>query len=94
MLHKGKKQFNSTKEVFNSINNPFYDLEGICSDFDSSINFIFNYLITYQNNFKPKEDNKNKKRSYEGCITFELVNSKNQLYLPFKYNELINEEKI
>ena len=47
MLHKGKKQFNSTKEAFNSINNPFYDLEGICSDFDSSINFIFNYLITY-----------------------------------------------
>ena len=48
MLHKGKKQSNSTEEVFNSKNNPFYNLGGICSDFDSCINFIFNYLITYQ----------------------------------------------
>ena len=47
MLHKGKKQSNSTEEVFNSINNPFYNLGGICSHFGSCTNFIFNYLINY-----------------------------------------------
>ena len=47
MLLKRKKQFNSTKEVFDSINNPIFYLGGIFSDFDSCINFIFNNLITY-----------------------------------------------
>ena len=46
MLLKRKKQFNSTKEVFDNMNNP-YNLGGIFSDFDSCINFIFNNLITY-----------------------------------------------
>ena len=33
MLLKRKKQFNLTEEVFDSINNPFYNLGGICSHF-------------------------------------------------------------
>ena len=57
MLLKRKKQFNSTKEVFDNINNP-YNLGGIFSDFDSCINFIFNNLITYHIEMTIKE-NKN-----------------------------------
>ena len=94
ILLKRRNQFNLTEEILDSINNPFYNLGGICSNIDSCINFIFNYIMNNQNNYKPKEYNKNQNRSYDGCITFELINSKNQLYLPFKYNELINEEKI
>ena len=42
MLRKGKKQPNLSEEVFNSINNPFYNFGGISSDFDS---LLISYLI-------------------------------------------------
>ena len=83
---KGKNYFN--KETFTSINNPFYNLWGVTSD---CINFIFIFCINFQNKSYKYDTSKS---SYDGCITFECVYSKEQLILPFLYKELMNEEQV
>lgn len=80
-----------TEEIFDSINNSFYNFGGVSSDFNYCINFIFNFYINSQNKFKL---DKTEESSYDGCITFEYIYSKNQLVLPFLYCELMNEKKV
>ena len=64
---------------------------GINSYFQPCIKFIFNFWNGLQKYFpKIKKEN----ISYEGCITFERIYSKNQLILPFILNELLLEEKV
>ena len=41
-----------------------------------------------------KKTKEEKKNSYEGCLTFECISSKNQLILPFLYAELISGEEV
>ena len=62
ILLKKRNQFSLQEGIFDSINNPFYNLGGVCSDIDSCINFISNYLMNNQTKYKPKKDNKNQKK--------------------------------
>ena len=78
-----------TEEIHESINNSFYNLGGISTDFYSCINFIYNYNISLENKY---EITLEKDESYEGCFTFECVNTKNQLVFPFLYHEIMNED--
>ena len=57
-----------TEEIHESINNSFYNLGGISTDFYSCINFIYNYNISLENKYKITLE---KDESYEGCFTFE-----------------------
>ena len=73
-----KSQYYLSDEVLKSINNPFYNLGGVCSDFESCVNFIFNLYILLRNRFHINKDEKSKS-SNDGCLTFECVYSKSQL---------------
>ena len=88
---KRKKLYYLTEEILDSINNSFYNLGGICSNFNSCMNFIFSFCLCLETRIKLEN---NKKYSYDNCITFECIFSKNQLFLPFIYNELLCEEKV
>ena len=91
ILLKRSNKYNLETEVFDSINNSFYNLGGVSSDFNSCINFIFNFYQILQTKFEIDQIQKN---TYDGCITFECVISKNQLILPFLYNELMEEKMV
>ena len=61
------------------------------SDFESCINFIFNYYLCSQNKLEIETIEKS---SYDGCITFECVYSINQLFFPLLFHDLMCEEKV
>ena len=88
-----KSQYYLSDEVLKSINNPFYNLGGVCSDFESCVNFIFNLYILLRNRFLLSK-NEESKSSYDGCLTFECVSSKNQLIFPFIYSELVSGKEV
>ena len=77
----------------NKINSNFYNLGGVISYFNYCVNFIFYiYKILFTN--LTKKTKEEKKNSYEGCLTFECISSKNQLILLFLYAELISGEEV
>ena len=78
-----------TQEIYESINNSYYNYGGITSDFYSSLDFISNFYFSIKQKFYPK---KKKDITYEGNIFFEKINSELQLIVPFLYNELMSEE--
>jgi hypothetical protein len=88
---KRKKKYYLTDEIFDSINNRFYNLGGVVSDFESCINFIFNYYLCSQNKLEIETIEKS---SYDECITFECVYSINQLFFPLLFHDLMCEEKV
>ena len=88
-----KFEYYLSQDGIDSINSNFYNLGGVSSDFDYCVNFIFNiYKILFTN--LTKKTKEEKKNSYEGCLTFECISSKNQLILPFLYIELISGEEV
>ena len=90
ILLKRKRTYFLTEEVLDNINNSFYNLGGVSSNFNSCMNFILNFYTGLENELIVEK----KEYSYDGCITFEYIYSQNQLLLPFLYTELINKEKI
>ena len=76
-------------EIYDSINNSFYNYGGINSDFYSSLDFISNFYFCIKNKFFQKKEREIK---YKGNIIFEKINSEIQLIIPFLHNELIAEE--
>ena len=84
-------QYYITEEIRKSINNSFYNLGGVSSDFDSCINFIFNFYISLQIKFQITPI---RQSSYDGCYTFECIYTKDQLIFPFFYHELMKEGKV
>ena len=91
ILLKKKIKYYFTEEILDTINDSFYNLGGVSSDFDSCLKFIFNIYIGLQNKFKIEEI---EKTSYDGCITFEYIYNQSQLLLPFLYNELRQKVKV
>ena len=88
-----KFEYYLSQDAIDSINSNFYNLGGVSSDFDYCVNFIFNiYKILFTN--LTKKTKEEKKNSYEGCLTFECISSKNQLILLFLYAELISGEEV
>ena len=94
ILIKRKKEYYLTEDIFDSINNSFYNLGGVSSNFDYCINFIINCYNSFISLPNKNYLNKNEKRNYDGCLTFECIYSNKQLILPFLYNELMLEEKV
>jgi hypothetical protein len=47
ILIKRKKQYYLTDDIFDSINNSFYNLGGVSSNFDYCINFIINFYNSF-----------------------------------------------
>ena len=89
--------FNLTKEIitnknkYKDIKSSFYNKGGVKTNFIDSIKFFKEYSIFYKKNIKNifyQEMNK----SYDGCLTFEQIYSKNQLVFPFLYNEFMESE--
>ena len=77
------------KEIYESINNSYYNYGGITSDFYSCLDFISNFYFSIKQKFFPKKE---KDIKYEGNICFEKINSDIQLIVPFMHNELVSEE--
>ena len=80
------REIANNKDIFKEIKSPFYNKGGV------KINFIdcFNFFNEYRLFYKLKLKNIYRKevfKSYDGCLTFEQIYSKNQLVLPFLYNE-------
>ena len=90
ILLKRKKKYDLTEEIFDSINNSFYNLGGVSSNFNSCMNFILNFYSGLQVKLKDKK----KDTSYNGCLTFEYIYSQNQLVLPYLYTELVSKDKV
>ena len=78
-----------TSDIYESINDSYYNYGGITSDFYSSLDFISNFYFSIKNKFFPK---KPKNIKYEGNITFEKINSVNQLIILFLYVKLLSEK--
>ena len=78
-----------TNEIYESINNSYYNYGGITSDFYACLDFISNFYFSIKQKFFPKKE---KDITYKGNIFFEKINSDVQLIVPFMHNELISEE--
>ena len=92
-LNKDQRNY-LDKEVLESINHPFYNLGGITSTFDNCINFISNFYTYYESLQDKFVDNKMEETSYEGCITFESISTRNQLIFPFFYSSIYENSTI
>ena len=82
------------EEAFNSINNSFYNLGGVCYKIDYCKNFILNFYVCLQNKLEINEEKKIEETSFDRFIIFEYIYSQSQLVLPLLYNELMGKEKI
>ena len=78
-----------TEEVYSNISDSFFNFGGVSSSVTSSLDFISNFYLRMKKEFNER---KKPRSSFNGCITFELVNSLNQLIVPMLYNEMLNEE--
>ena len=88
--------FNKAKEIdlnttkFKEINSPFYNKEGVKTEFIDCIQSFEKYILFYNSNLS-KKYNTNILSSYEGCFTFEQIFSKKQLAFPFLFNEIMEQ---
>ena len=86
-----KKEENNfiDKEILSSINHPFYNLGGVCSNFEHCINFFTNFYTYYESLQDKYIGNRREADSYDGCLTFECIATRNQLIFPFLYYKSI-----
>ena len=86
--------FNLSKEIiinqnkYKDIKSSFYNKGGVKTNFIDCINFFKEYSLFIKSNSK-NNFYKDAYKSYDGCLTFEQIYSKNQLVLPFLYNEIM-----
>ena len=92
-LNKDERNY-LDKEVLESINHSFFNLGGISSNFDNCINFISNFYTYYESLQDKFINNKIEETSYEGCIPFESISSRNQLIFPFFYSSIYENSNI
>ena len=84
--------FNLAKEIvinqnkYKEIKSLFYNKGGVKTNFIDCVKFFKEYNLFYKSNLK-NIYNKEVNKSYDGCLTFEYIYSKNQLVLPFLYYE-------
>ena len=78
-----------SEEVYSSINDAFFNFGGVSSDYNSCLDFISNFVITMKKEFNPRQTPRS---NFNGCLTFEYINSLNQLIVPILYNEMLNED--
>ena len=89
-----------SKNTFNSINDNFYNLGGVCDNLNDVLIFIKNFNNTLENLKNNREEIKNTKDiDYSNCFVFEYVDNIDKLILPSIYNELdelsnINDNEI
>ena len=100
-----QQQKNTTKTIlskntFNSINDNFYNLGGVCDNLNDVIIFIRNFNNILENLKKNRQEIKNTEDiDYSNCFVFEYVDNIDKLILPSIYNELdelsnINDNEI
>ena len=79
-----------TNDIYESINNSYYNYGGITSDFYSCLDFISNFYFLIKQKFFAKKE---KDIEYKINIYFEKVDSEIQLIFLFLFNEIMNEER-
>ena len=77
------------EEVYSSVNDSFYNFGGLSCDINSCLDLISNFFMTMKKEFNERQLPNS---SYNGCLTFEYINSFNQILLPILYTEILNEE--
>ena len=77
------------EEVYSSINDSFYNFGGVSCDISSCLDFISNFFLTMKKEFNKMQLQYS---SFNGCMTFEYINSLNQLIMPIMYNEILNQD--
>ena len=86
------KEIEANKITYKEINSPFYNKEGIKTNFIECIKSFEKFNIFYKSksiNLTHKKINK----SYDGCLTFEQIYSKSKLVLPFLFNKIMENAK-
>ena len=76
-----------------SINHGFYNPGGVFDDFDALLNEMKNLSVKIASNFNITPRIKDK-INYEGLLTFEYLNSEEDLLAPALYRDIICNEKI
>ena len=78
-----------SKNTFNSINDNFYNLGGVCDNLNDVLIFIRNFNNILENLKKNRQEIKNTDDiDYSNCFVFEYVDNIDKLILPSIYNEL------
>ena len=78
-------------DTLNSINDPFYNPEGVVSNFDELMTKIESFKVGFECFI---EERKVQKNDYEGLLTFEYLQSEEDLLPPALYKEIITKEPI
>ena len=86
------KEIGINKSIYKEIESPFFNKEGVKFNFADCIKSFEKYNLFYKK-FSKFISYKKLNRSYEGCLTFELIFTKNQLVFPFLFNEIMENEK-
>jgi len=81
-------QILTNKDEYKEINTPFYNREGVKITFIDCIKGFENYNLFYKKLSKVNHKITINK-DYIGCLTFELIYSKNQLVFPFLVNDIM-----
>ena len=82
------KEIEDNRDIYKEINSPFYNKEGVKKDFLACIK-SFNKYSSYYKSLTKNLRSKTFDTSYEGCLTFEQIYTKNQLISPFIFNEIM-----
>ena len=78
-------------DTLNGINDPFYNPEGIVSSFNELKNKILLFKQGVEYDVKKRKIDK---RNFEGVLTFEYLQSEEDLLAPALYKEIITNEDI
>ena len=74
------KEIEDNRDIYKEINSPFYNKEGVKIDFLACIK-SFNKYSSYYKSLTKNLRSKTFDTSYEGCLTFGQIYTKNQLAL-------------
>ena len=85
---KRAKEIEDNRDIYKEINSPFYNKEGVKIYFLDCIKSFNKYSLYYKNLTKNLRS-KTFDTSYEGCLTFNQIYTKNQLISPFIFNDIM-----
>ena len=93
--YKLEKEIKIKTTSYKEIGNQFYNKHGVKTNFIECIESFGKYTSFYNSKInKILNKNININRSYEGCLTFEQIYSKNQIVLPFLFHEIMENKSL
>ena len=90
-----EKRIKIKTTIYKEIKSKFYNKHGVKTNFIDCMKCFGKYTSFYNSKVdKILKKNININRSYEGCLTFEQIYSKNQIILPFLAHEIMENKSL